>query len=155
MTVTTASFRGNFPAFKDIVCFPDPEVNFWISLASNLHDQNRWGALLDFGVQLFVAHNLSLEFNAKDQARIGNNPGQVIGTTTSGSVDKVSYSRDLNGVMDSKAGHWNLSIYGLRYLKLVRMIGAGPVYVGAPSALEVSNSPYAWPGPYPFPNPSN
>lgn len=155
MSVTIASFRGAFPAFKDIQCYPDPEITFWLSLSEKLHDQNRWGDLLDFGKQLFVAHNLSLEFNAKSAASVGNNPGEVIGPTTSGSVDKVSYGRDLGGVMDPKAGHWNLSTYGLRYLRLVRMVGAGPIYAGAPSIAELSQVPNAWPGPYPWPNPSN
>jgi hypothetical protein len=151
MTVTAASFRGSFPEFTSIQTYPAQEVQFWVDLAAKLHNAARWGDTLDFGVQLFVAHNLSLQFNANAAAKTGGNPGAVIGTVTSGSVDKVSYSRDASTAMDPKNGHWNLSSYGLRWIRLSRMMGAGPVYVGAPSVDEQSQQ--AWPGPYTIPNP--
>lgn len=149
MTTTAATFRGSFPAFANMTTYPDPVVNFWIGFALKFLDPGRWGEAIDYGIMLFVAHNLSLEFNANAAAKKGQNPGFVTGPVTSGSVDKVSYSRDVSSALDSKNGHWNLSIYGLRYIQLVKMMGAGPVYVGAPSAND-STSMYqgAWPGPY-------
>lgn len=149
MTTTAATFRGSFPAFANMTTYPDPVVNFWISFALKFLDPGRWGDALDYGIMLFVGHNLSLEFNANAAAKKGQNPGFVTGPVTSGSVDKVSYSRDVSSALDPKNGHWNLSIYGLRYIQLVKMMGAGPVYVGAPAAND-STSAYqgAWPGPY-------
>lgn len=146
MTVTAASFRGAFPAFASMTTYPDTVINFWIRFALQFINAQRWGQSLDLGVMLFVAHNLSLEFNAMAAAKKGQNPGFVTGPVTSASVDKVSYSRDVSAALDPKNGHWNLSIYGIRYIRLALMMGAGPVYVGAPSPAEQDRQ-QAWPGP--------
>jgi len=145
MTVTVASFRAAFPEFggPTTTTYPDPEVQFWLDLSSNLLDAGRWGSLFDYGQQLFVAHNLSMSFNSKTDVAGGQAPGQVKGAVTSASVDKVSYSRDASSVMLPDAGHWNLSTYGLRYRQLVKMIGAGPIQVGMGDTVSVS----AWQGP--------
>lgn len=147
MTTTPASFRGAFPAFNNFTTYSDPVINFWIGFATKFLDPGRWGDTLDYGIMLFVAHNLSLEFNANAASKKGQNPGFVTGPVTSASVDKVSYSRDPSAAMDPKAGHWNLTIYGLRYWRLVQMMGAGPVHLGAPSAAEINQYAGAWPGP--------
>lgn len=146
MTITAAQFRVNFTEFSDASQYPGPELEFWLGLGLLLLSADRWGNALDYGLQLFVAHNLSLQFDSKLAASSGQNPGKVVGALTSGSVDKVSYSRDTSSVMDTKNGHWNLSTYGLRYIRLVMMMGAGPVYVGAPSSAELSRYYGAWPG---------
>lgn len=146
MTVTVASFRDAFPEFQDTSLYTDPSVQFWLDLTPNLLDVNRWGALFDAGSQLFIAHNLSIQFVANAKAAVGDNPGAIEGPVSSGSVDKVSYSRDNGAAMDPGNGHWNLSSYGLRYIQLARMIGAGPVQVGGYS-VDTSTSVAAWPGP--------
>jgi len=148
MTVTVSGFRAAFPEFDgpNTNNYPDAEIQFWLDLSGNLFDQGRWGSLLDFGTQLFMAHNLALGFMAKAAAASGQQPGQVTGAVTSASVDKVSYSRDASSVMLTDAGHWNLTTYGLRYKQLVRMIGAGPVQVGT----SLSDNVSAWQGPVYF-----
>ena len=157
MAVTPASFRTNFPAFKDQAVYPDEEIQFWIALGTNLINLSRWGNLADYGLQLFVAHNLALSYMSQTASAGGQAPGQVSGPVTSASVDKVSYSRDPSSAMDPKNGHWNLTTYGLRYIRLVMMIGAGPVQVGAPFGPGTPGGPQgdggAWPGVqnyYPF-----
>ena len=144
MTVTVDSFRVSFTEFANKVTYPDGDANFYLTYALLALDPARWGNLLDIGVQLFIAHNLALEFNAKRAAALGQNPGFIVGSVSSGSVDKVSYSRNLTGVMNTKHGHWNLTIYGLRYIRMVGMIGAGPLQVGAPNGDPGTG---AWPGP--------
>ena len=137
MTILAADLRANFPEFTSTSTYSDAELTFWLGLGVLLISADRWGTAFDYGLQLFVAHNLSLQFDTGKAASSGQNPGKVVGSITSGSVDKVSYSRDASSAMDSKNGHWNLSTYGLRYIKLANMMGAGPVYVGAPSAAEL------------------
>jgi len=147
MQITPQQFRTTFPAFVNPSCFHDAEIKFWAALAEKLHNADRWGDLLEFGVQLFIAHNLAIDFNNTKASRLGQAPGVVQGAITSGSVDKVSYSRDTQSVMEPNAGHWNLTTFGLRYRRLVLMVGAGPVHVG-PSAMgtQVGVSASAWPG---------
>lgn len=148
MTVTVSGFRAAFPEFggASTTTYPEPEVQFWLDLSGNLLDSARWGSLLDFGTQLFMAHNLALGFMSKAASASGQQPGQVTGAVTSASVDKVSYSRDASSVMLTDAGHWNLTTYGIRYKQLVRMIGAGPIQVGGEPTVNVS----AWQGPVNF-----
>jgi Protein of unknown function (DUF4054) len=145
MPFLNPSFRAAFPEFGSVSQYPEPELLFWSGLADKLLGP-RWGDLKEQGSFLFVAHNLSLAFNAKVANRAGRNPGAIEGTITSGSVDKASYSRDASSAMDPKNGHWNLSVYGLRYVALVRLIGAGPVHVGAPMG-DNERALAAWPGP--------
>lgn len=148
MTVTVASFRVAFPEFASTATYPDGEVQFWLDLSLLLLNAERWGNLFDYGQMLFVAHNLALQFNAKKATASGGNPGNVQGPQTAGAVDKVSYSRNPGLVMDAKHGHWNLTVYGLRYLDLVNMVGAGPLHVGVPlGGDQVNYYPQAWPGP--------
>lgn len=144
--ISTKAFRKAFPAFMDPSCYPGHEVDYWRKLGEKLISRERWGDLFSDGLFLFVAHNLTLEFNSKRAAAKGQAPGQVVGATTSASVDKVSYSRDAASAMLPGAGHWNLSIYGLRYKQLVAMVGAGPVQV-SPNAMGGQTISTGWPGP--------
>lgn len=147
--VTVANFREAFPVFQDDLQYMGPEIQFWIDLGLRLTNIERWGDIAYFGLQLFVAHNLALEAQNACGGGSGG-PGGVVGILTGGTIDKVSYQRDASAAMDPKAGHWNLTSYGMRYRRLVLMIGAGPLQVGADFD---SNRNYsaAWPGPYPYP----
>ena len=146
MTVTVDSFREHFPAFVDEDRYSDDMIQYWLSLAEKLVNNGvRWGSLRDNGIELFIAHNVSLERRAMDQAEQGQVPGGSPGIVNSKSVDKVSVGYDTQGGAELDAGHWNLTIWGTRYIRLVRIIGAGPVQVGADTAVSVSS---AWPGPY-------
>lgn len=149
-TVTVDSFRAAFPAFADPMAYLGPEIQFWIDLGSKLINQGRWGDLAAYGLQLFVAHNLALEA-ARCSGGGSGAPGAIVGALSSASVDKVSYSRDASAAMETGAGHWNLTTYGMRYIRLVRMIGAGPIQVGVPVGATNGNSPAGWPGPFPYP----
>lgn len=150
MAVTVASFRAAFPVFVQAT-YPDPQVQFWLDLGAKLVGP-RWFTLGDYGVMLFAAHNLSMDTVLSASA--GQAPGQVLGPMTGAHVDKVGYTRDGGAALLPGAGHWNLSTYGLRFKQMVRMVGAGPVQVGAPSGGNCNAG--AWPGPwqYNFPNPS-
>jgi hypothetical protein len=146
LPVTVAEFRAAFPAFSDVTKYPDAEINFWINLGNLLvANAYRWGDLQSYGIMLFVAHNLALEAMSTGSGG-GGTPGAIVGPLTSGSVDKVSYSRNPGVAMDPKNGHWNLTSYGLRYIQLVRMVGAGPVQVGVPEGGSNYDPGLAWPG---------
>lgn len=149
MTIAASDFQANFPIFKG-PSYTTAGITFWITLGYMLMDPGRWGNILDYGCQLFVAHNLALEAMGTAGAAQGI-PGAIMGPVSSASVDKVAYSRDVQGAMLPDAGHWNLSTYGLRYKQLVKMMGAGPVQVGAPcgpggSMAGNGDGFFGWPG---------
>lgn len=139
-------FRKQRPVFMDPIKYEATQVEFYISLAYTMLSATRWGNTLDFGVSLFVAHFLALDELAR-QGGSNQVPGTVIGVLTGGTVDKVSYTRDASAILEDGAGHWGMTMYGLQYLRLVRMMGAGPIQIGVPNAAEQVAGQGAWPGP--------
>lgn len=120
-----ATFRQNFPEFGSAGLYPDSQVNYWLALGGKLLPEGRWADLLDDGLQLFVAHNLVLERQAQASAATGAPPGQAAGMVSGKTVDKVSVSYDTGSAMEAEAGHWNLTTYGQRFVRLARLIGSG------------------------------
>ena len=151
MSVTSDSFRLAFPAFQNTALYPTPMVDFWVAQALLLHNPARWGANLDFGVSLWVAHNLVLETQAGKQSAQGKPVAGTTGLVSSKSVDKVSVSFDNTTASEKDAGNWNLTTYGQRWYRLSRMAGAGPIQSGIPQPSDPGIS-QGWPGfIYPMP----
>ena len=130
MTVTAASFRTAFPEFADTSKYPDASITFWITAAVSLQDPGRWGNLIDLGTQLFVAHNVVLQARNVKTSSVGGFPGQATGPVSAKSVDKVSENFDTQSAAEADGGHYNLTTYGQQYLRLARMVGAGPQIFG-------------------------
>lgn len=126
MTVAPASFRANFPEFADAATYPDATVNYWLGIGIRMLCPDRWGDLLDHGLELFTAHHIALARQAVRSASSGATPGVNAGVVTSKTVDKVSVSYDAGSTtLDAGAGHWNATVYGVQFLQLVRMAGSG------------------------------
>ncbi|MFA9439408.1 DUF4054 domain-containing protein [Uliginosibacterium sp. sgz301328] len=122
-----AQFRLDFPEFADTSVYPDAQVNFWLSLGAKLLPPCRWGDLLDYGLELFTAHNLVIQTRNQQIADAGGTPGAVTGPATSKAVDKVSVSYDAASVLNADAGDWNMTTYGIQFYRLMMMVGAGGV----------------------------
>lgn len=122
-----STIREDFPEFADTSMFPDGQVNFWLGVGRTFLNAERWGDSLDFGLELFAAHHLSVA--AKDQATAssGGVPGQVSGPLASKSVNKVSASYDTGAATMENASFWNMSRYGIQFYRLAMMIGAGGI----------------------------
>jgi hypothetical protein len=84
----------------------------------------------DFGQELHAAHNLVLERRAQDEAAKGNVPGWSKGAINNVSVDKASVGYDPASTIEPEAGHWNLTIYGQRFIRLLRQMGSGGLQIG-------------------------
>lgn len=119
MTVTTAKFRQDFPEFGDTTRYPDAMVTFWLNFAVAMLTPAaaRWDTVFDMGVELMTAHQVTLGVRA----------GALAAPTTSKAVDKVSVSYDTSAVTLENGGHWNGTAYGVQFLQLARMIGAGGI----------------------------
>lgn len=157
---TVTNFRTDYPEFGSVSKFPDSAVTYWLGIAK-LMLTTRWddtpaeaGAptQLYYGTELFVAHNLVLEAQARKNAAKGGTPGVGnAGPVSSKSVGPVSISYDTASAIELDAGHWNLTVYGTRFIQLARMMGAGPLQIGQGCAPYGSGG--AWPGPWPYPLP--
>ncbi|KWC56565.1 DUF4054 domain-containing protein [Burkholderia ubonensis] len=119
-----SQFRQSFPEF-DAATYSDPLVQFWLTVAVSLVNAERWGELTDLGVALVTAHHLALAAKDQKTAAIRGVPGQVTGPQSSKAVDKVSASYDTAAVAIKDGGFWNATMYGIRYLSLAQMMGAG------------------------------
>ncbi|KVC45200.1 DUF4054 domain-containing protein [Burkholderia diffusa] len=120
-----SQFRQSFPEFDDTTTYPDALVQFWMTVAVALVNPDRWGELTDLGIALVTAHHLALAVKDQKMAAVGGVPGQVTGPQSSKAVDKVSASYDTAAVAIKDGGFWNATMYGVRYLSLAMMMGAG------------------------------
>lgn len=131
--ITESSFRESMPAFSDTVSYPTFQFNFYLSLGQKLLPTSRWGdsndpdSLIDYGLTLFIAHYLTLYKRGMDAASVGGDSGKIVGNETSKSVDSVSKSMDVSGVLITDAGHWNMTTFGVQFYQLMQMVGAGGV----------------------------
>ena len=122
-----SSFRESMPMFADTDLYPTAQFNFYLNMGKKLLPESRWDDLLDEGLTFFVAHYLTLYLRSMDAVDIGGDAGQVVGNETSKSVDGVSYSMDVSSVSLTDAGQWNQTTFGIQFLQLARMIGAGGI----------------------------
>lgn len=121
------TFRKNFPEFENVGLYPPYMIDFWQGIGTTLLPADRWGSSLDYGLQLFVAHHLVIGERERKAAVAGVAPGEVKGPLTSRTVDSVSNSYDASSVSLTDGGFWNSTMYGVRFLQLARMFGAGGV----------------------------
>ena len=126
-----ASFRAAFPEFADNARYPDAMLDFWSGIGERLMfpQQHRWDTVYDYGLQLFVAHNITLAAQNAASGASGGVPGSVSGPISSKAVGSVSVSYDSASTIEPSAGHWNLTSYGKSLIHLARMIGAGGIQV--------------------------
>jgi hypothetical protein len=160
MTVTPQSFRVDFPEFGDVGRYPDSSINFQLATAGMLLNQNLWGApaasasspptaIYDVGLELYTAHYLVLEAKQMREANTGALPGQTRGPITNESVGSVSVGYDTQAVIEPDAGHWNLSVFGIRFIRLSKQFGAVPFSIAGNVCTDPLNSTNAWAGPWP------
>lgn len=120
-------FRTEFPEFADTARFTNSMIDLWSSLAEKMLNASRWGTLRPMGINLFVAHSITLASTNANASQSGGTPGGASGITSSKSVGTVSVGYDTASAMEKDAGHWNQTTYGRQYLRLARMIGQGAV----------------------------
>jgi Protein of unknown function (DUF4054) len=129
MSVTPATFRGQFPEFSDPLVYTDSQINFWAGLAVTFINADRLSDIVDYAIALFVAHHMSIGARDQAAAAVGGQPGEIVGPKTAKSVDKVSASYDTASITLEGGGFWNSTAYGVRLLQLARMYGAGGIQI--------------------------
>lgn len=125
MAVDAAQFRVDLPEFASTTVYPDSGVTFWLAIAYKLLRPEAWVDVLDFGAELFVAHNLAIEGLNQKAAAGGGAPGANVGAASQKTIDKVSVSYDTTAGLEPGAGHWNLTNYGTRFYRLMMLAGMG------------------------------
>lgn len=164
--LTPASFRQSYMSvFGDDVKYTNTDIAFQIAIGVMLLNRNVLGqpsltadvpptTMYDYLLGLFVAHNLVLDGQAAATAAAGGTPGLQTGVISNKSLGPGSIGYDVAAGIVPDAAHWNLTIYGVRFIRTARLIGSFGVQVG------IGITPFgagfgAWPGPYPYPAPSD
>lgn len=129
-----STFRADFPEFSNVTIYPDAMINFWLNIGNirMTPAASRWGALYNPGLELFVAHFISVQ--ALNQAQAATNGGTGIAGMQRGAISsesaEISVSYDVAAVTIEGAGQWNLTTYGTQFLELVNLVGMGPIQIG-------------------------
>jgi hypothetical protein len=162
---TLAQFLADFPEFNTTVSvapalqFSPAAIQYWLNFAQLVLNQGLWGSMYYAAVELFAAHNLALEA----WATLGgpqNVPGIAKGMIAAKSAGDVSVTYNNQGVLATDAEHWNFTIWGMRLIRYIRMMGAGPRQVGVGCAppgwfqFVPSGGCYSGPPVFNYPNPS-
>lgn len=131
MAATPAQLRADFPEFADPAKYPDTLILFWLGVYEKLMQPAvlLWDQLYDTGKELATCHQLVMEAQAIKSAAFGAPPGVNTGPQSQKAIDKVSESFDTQASIELDAGHWNLTKYGTRFIRLARMFGAGATQV--------------------------
>lgn len=119
-----ADFIAVFPEFANTSVYPTARVNFWLSIAVNQINTDRWGALSNQGQALLTAHYLTIDAQNQNLAP-GRTVGEVDGLETASAVDGVSASTDVASITIVGAALYNKTTYGIQFWQLACMIGAG------------------------------
>lgn len=125
-----ALFRQHFPEFSDTLKYPDDQIDFWAGAAEIMIIQRRWGPMYSRGIELYVAHYLTLAARNAQVAAGGGNPGLgggATGAVSSKTVGDVSISYDTSSGIDESAGQWGLTTYGQLLWNLILLFGAGAI----------------------------
>lgn len=159
--IDAPTFRADYAEFANTTTFPDSAINYWIGIGTMLLT-DRWGVSIpapaqspstsqcfyDYGMELFVAHNLVLEATAMRDASIpGSIPGVTKGPIAGTAAGDVSVNYAPQLTVDMNDGIWNSTVYGQRFIRLAKMVGGGGLYIGAGSSpYDPLSSGNAWPG---------
>jgi len=122
-----AQFRLDYAEFSDTAKWPDSSITYWLTQAVNMLNPCRWKTQLFVATELFIAHNIVLERMA---ILGGDVPGLARGMISSEAGNATSVSYDTEASVQKDAGHWNLTVYGLRMARMISFFGAGPMYIG-------------------------
>lgn len=121
------AFRTSFPEFASTTTYPDSMINFWAGLAEKLVRPCVWGDCVTQGVQLYVAHEITLAAQNAASASVGGTPGSQGGIASSKTVGSVSVGYDSASTSEKNAGWWNLTNYGRQFFRLAQIFGAGAI----------------------------
>jgi hypothetical protein len=135
--VDISAFRQKFPAFADETAYSDELLNIWFNDAGE-YLREGWalsGARYDLACQLMAAHLMTLAYNGiapnAQGAVAGTGGAQVAGgPIVSATEGGVSVSFAPPPVKTAWQQWLASSSYGLQLWALLRVAGAGGVYLG-------------------------
>jgi len=139
--VTLTQFQGDYPEFSNATLYSASMISGYLAEANAALNPNRWQNFWVRGVELYVAHHLTLRGRQVKVALAGGVPGEATGITASKSVGGVSKSYDTASASEPDAGYWNGTIYGIEFWNLLQVVGMGGQQVSG----AIPPGPLGWP----------
>jgi hypothetical protein len=102
-------------------------ITLWATLAEQQVLQCIWKSSWVLGVNLYVAHEITLAAQNTKAAQVGGTPGSQGGIANNKTVGSVTVGYDANSTTEKDAGFWNLTTYGKQFIRLARIFGAGAI----------------------------
>lgn len=127
MTFDPAQFLLAFPEFGNAATYTPAMLATWGAVAVSLVSCKRWGSQWQLGVNLYVAHEITLEAQSASAAAIGGVPGAQSGPINSKTIGTVTAAYDTQQIAEKNAGWWNSTMYGRQFYRLMRIFGAGVI----------------------------
>ena len=124
-TTWTEQFRLDFPEFTDESVYSNDMINFWYGIGIKTLNVNRWGDRINYGLELFVAHNICLQVLDSKTALASGVPGTGSGVISGQGAGGINVSIDSQASIENGGGAYNLSVYGTRFIRLSRLMGIG------------------------------
>lgn len=127
MAFDIEKFRRDFPEFSEssIQVYSDALITFWAGIGDLTLNVERWDTFLDYGMALFVAHNITMAISNQETASLGGIAGTNFGLVTNESAGDVSVGLDINAIIEEGGGNYNMTSYGRSFLRLARIVGSG------------------------------
>lgn len=122
-------FRTDFPEFADEDVYTDSMCNFWAGLGQKINSEEVFGNAYIELIELFTAHNLSIQASNIAVSSVGGVPTGNGGAISSKTVGSVSVDYDSMSAAVADAGDYNLTSYGRQYVTLRRMMSHGVMQV--------------------------
>lgn len=150
--VTYSQFVTDFKEFKNQPWADETTVNYWSAIAFFMINAKLYGGggspLYTLAAELFVAHHVVIEALENGTIQADGLPGINTGAVSSESFGSMSVSYATGDVLEERAGHWNYTRYGTRFLKMGKEFGAGPQSINpsgpGPGVTAWGGPPY-WP----------
>jgi hypothetical protein len=127
MSFDIEQFRLDFPEFAigSPYTYTDEMITFWAGIGDQLLNTERWATLRTYGLELFVAHNITLQMMNIGSVAAGESPGTATGLINSQGAGGISIGIDTQAIIEKDGGDYNSTQYGRQFLRLSRIIGMG------------------------------
>ena len=113
-----AQFRLDFPEFSDTQKYTDAMCTLWSENGERLNAPKIFGGDYTLLIELFTAHNLSLQAKDIFTSAVGGIPTGDAGAMTTKTQGEVTYQFDGAASSLQNAGTYNQTIYGRQYWQL-------------------------------------
>lgn len=99
----------------------------WGAFATNMVNCKLWGCQTQLGINLYTAHEITLEAQSVAASKVNGTPGQQPGQANTKTVGSVTVGYDTVTASEKDAGWYNLTTYGKQFIRLARIFGTRAV----------------------------